>query len=98
METPDLSGGTAPPVQRLTWRIDDIVRALGISRRTFERERSAGRIPPPDLHVGKMPLWKPATIQAWIDAAGKLHTVEAARDALRADLARRLRERGEALR
>jgi hypothetical protein len=24
----------------------------------------------PDLHVGKMPLWKPETIRRWIDGGG----------------------------
>ncbi len=57
----------AAPIERLTWRLADIVRALGVSRRTFERERSAGRFPKPDLHIGKAPLWRPGTVQAWIE-------------------------------
>ncbi len=66
--TPQPSPGSTSAVpERLTWRLDDIARALGISRRALERERSAGRFPPPDLHIGKAPLWRPSTLSAWID-------------------------------
>ena len=54
----------------LAWRLDAIAKALGISRRTLERERSAGRFPPPDLHIGKMPLWRPETIRRWVEGGG----------------------------
>lgn len=56
-----------PGVERLTWRLADVARALGVSRRTLERERSAGRFPSPDLRIGKAPLWRPETIHRWID-------------------------------
>jgi predicted DNA-binding transcriptional regulator AlpA len=52
---------------RLALRLDELAAALGISRRTLERERSAGRFPAPDLRIGKMPLWRPETIRAWIE-------------------------------
>ncbi len=55
----------------LTWRLDAIAKALGISRRTLERERSAGRFPPPDLSIGKMPLWRPETIRRWVEGGGR---------------------------
>jgi hypothetical protein len=58
-------------VERLTWRVEDVARALGVSRRVLERERSAGRFPPPDLTIGRMPLWRPETIRAWIDGGGR---------------------------
>jgi hypothetical protein len=60
-----------PPIPRLTWRIGDIATALGISRRAIERERSAGRLPQPDTVIGRMPLWKPETIRAWIEGGGR---------------------------
>ncbi len=53
--------------ERLTLRLDDLAEALGVSRRTLERERSAGRFPRPDLLIGKMPLWRPDTVHAWIE-------------------------------
>ncbi len=50
--------------------IDDLAAILNCSRRLVERMRSAGKVPPPDLHVGRMPRWKPATIRAWIERGG----------------------------
>ena len=56
---------------RLAYRLAELARLLGISRRTLERERSAGRFPRPDLTIGKAPLWKPETIRRWIDGGGR---------------------------
>ena len=54
-----LSAPLAAAVDRLTWRLDDIAKALGISRRALERERSAGRLPRPDMVIGRrIPLWR----------------------------------------
>jgi hypothetical protein len=61
----------AAPVDRLTYRLDALATALGVRRRTLERERSAGRLPRPDLQIGKMPLWRPETIRRWIEGGGK---------------------------
>ena len=55
---------------RMTLRLAELAEALGVSRRTLERERSAGRFPPPDLAIGKAPLWKPETIRAGIEGGG----------------------------
>ena len=41
---------------RMALRLDELAASLGVSRRTIERERSAGRFPRPDLHIGKAPL------------------------------------------
>lgn len=51
--------------------IEDWSAALGCSRRMVERMRSAGRIPKPDVMVGKMPRWRPETFRRWIDAQAK---------------------------
>ncbi len=51
--------------------IDDLAELLSCSRRCVERMRSAGKVPKPDIHVGRCPRWKPATIRAWIDGGGK---------------------------
>lgn len=56
---------------RLALRLDELAVALGVSRRAIERERSAGRFPRPDLTIGRMPLWQPATIRRWIDEGGR---------------------------
>lgn len=56
--------------ERLVYRLDEPAELLGVSRRTIERERSAGRFPKADLQIGKAPLWKPETIRRWVDAGG----------------------------
>lgn len=74
MRNPGSSDSDLDPLlsfERLTLRLGDIAKAPGISRRPLERERSAGRFPPPDLHIGKMPLWRPETIRAWIEQGGQ---------------------------
>lgn len=58
---------TAAPIARLTFRLDEIAKATGLSRRTIERLRAGGRFPKPDIKAGKMPLWKPETLRRWID-------------------------------
>jgi predicted DNA-binding transcriptional regulator AlpA len=68
---PSALGEPVPRPDRLTYRLDELAEALGISRRTIERERSAGRFPRPDVHIGRMPLWKPETIRGWIDGGGR---------------------------
>lgn len=46
--------------------VDDIAATLNASRRTVERMRSAGKLPNPDLHVGKCPRWAQQTVRRWI--------------------------------
>ncbi len=60
---------TAPP-GRLALRLDEIADSLGVSRRTLERLRSAGRFPAPDRVVNRMALWRPATVDAWLSQGG----------------------------
>lgn len=68
---PTTASPDRPAVEQLL-RLADVARTLGISRRTFERERSAGRFPAPDLKIGKAPLWRPGTVQAWIESQSRL--------------------------
>lgn len=51
--------------------LDDLAAALSCSRRLVDRLKSAGKLPAPDLKVGRMPRWRPETIRRWIDAQGK---------------------------
>ena len=60
-----------PPVERLAYRLDDIAQSVGVSRRLLERQRSAGRLPKPDLMIGRIPLWRIETIRAWLAMGGK---------------------------
>jgi len=64
---PALPVGLAPVLG-----IDDLAELLSCSRRLVERMRSAGRVPMPDIKIGRMPRWKPETIRAWIERGGKL--------------------------
>jgi predicted DNA-binding transcriptional regulator AlpA len=45
----------------------DWTQILRCSRREVERMKSAGKLPPPDFKVGRMPRWKPETVRRWID-------------------------------
>ncbi|WP_152051314.1 helix-turn-helix transcriptional regulator [Tautonia marina] len=68
MERPSLpEAPTRPPVERLALRLDEIAEAIGISRRTIERERSAGRFPKPDRVIGRVSLWSRSTIIKWLE-------------------------------
>lgn len=49
--------------------VDGLARVLSVSRRTIERLRAAGKLPRPDLRVGKMPRWRAETIRRWIAGA-----------------------------
>lgn len=56
--------------ERMTLRLDEVAAMLGLSRSAVERERRAGRFPPPDKVVGRMPLWIPRTIRQWVEDGG----------------------------
>jgi predicted DNA-binding transcriptional regulator AlpA len=64
-------GRTLPASIEPMLHIDDLAALLSCSRRLVERMRSAGKVPKPDIHVGRCPRWKPATIRAWIERGGK---------------------------
>jgi hypothetical protein len=67
---PDGVVRVSEPLGRLTYRLGEVARSLGVSRRTLERERSAGRFPPPDLTIGKAPLWTRETLVRWVGEGG----------------------------
>ena len=62
----------SPNVNRATLRLEDWATSLGVSRRVIERERSAGRLPRPDLHIGRIPLWRIETFNGWLDRGGRV--------------------------
>jgi predicted DNA-binding transcriptional regulator AlpA len=49
------------------WSIDDLRKYLSCSRRLVERMRSAGKLPKPVLHVGRMPRWSPEAVRRWAE-------------------------------
>jgi predicted DNA-binding transcriptional regulator AlpA len=55
---------SSSPEQML--RIAEVAETLGISRRTFERIRSAGTFPRHDFRIGRIKLWRSSTVQSWI--------------------------------
>lgn len=59
-----------PALDRLAYRADEVADLFGVSRRTIERERSAGRFPLPSLHIGKAPLWTREALEAWVKRGG----------------------------
>ncbi len=61
---------SVPIHDRLAWDLADIANLLGMSKRFLERERAAGKIPPPDIRLGRRLLWRPATINRWLDSQG----------------------------
>jgi predicted DNA-binding transcriptional regulator AlpA len=54
------------PVERLALRLEEVARAVGLSRRGIDRERAAGRFPKPDRVAGKVPLYAVETIRKWL--------------------------------
>jgi predicted DNA-binding transcriptional regulator AlpA len=66
-----VSQPAAAVVERLALRLDEIAKALGVSRSAIERERRAGRFPRPDLTIGRMPLWRPETVRRWVEEGGR---------------------------
>jgi predicted DNA-binding transcriptional regulator AlpA len=58
--------GPRPTSDRLALRLDEVAQSLGVARRTLDRARAAGRFPRPDVYLGRVPLWTPETIRAWI--------------------------------
>lgn len=68
--TSKLRESVAVPLEPLL-SIDDFAGFLNAGRRTIDRMRAAGQLPKPDLHVGKMPRWRPETVRAWMDRQGR---------------------------
>ena len=57
-----------PIRDRLLWSWDDVAALTGLSRRFLEREVSAGRMPPPDVRIGRRACFRTATITSWLDS------------------------------
>jgi hypothetical protein len=66
-----LPDAARPALEPMLWNFALVCGRLGIPRRTLERARAAGRFPKPDIHIGKRPMWRPATIIAWIENGGR---------------------------
>jgi predicted DNA-binding transcriptional regulator AlpA len=62
------AAGPVPIHYRLRWTWADVEALTGMSKRWMQREISAGRMPAPDLRMGRCAGWRPATITAWLDS------------------------------
>jgi len=67
---PESKASPKLPIEPLV-TIDGWTQILNVSRRSFERMRSAGLIPPPDVRVGRLPRWRPETVRRWIEGGGR---------------------------
>jgi predicted DNA-binding transcriptional regulator AlpA len=52
-------------------RRKQVVELLGVSTRTFERWVATRTFPPADVRRGRIMLWKPTTLVAWIDTEAR---------------------------
>lgn len=50
------------------WTIDDVADHWGVKPQTIRayRARNRGELPPPDRVFGRSPVWRPATIEAFV--------------------------------
>jgi predicted DNA-binding transcriptional regulator AlpA len=46
----------------------DLAALLAIGRRTLQSWRATGKLPPPDVAIGKILRWRRKTIENWITA------------------------------
>ena len=58
---------TVPIRDKLIWSWDDVAALTGLSG-LMEREVCAGRMPPPDVRIGRRACFRPATITNWLDS------------------------------
>jgi hypothetical protein len=56
-----------PIRDKLRWDWDDLVALTGMSKRWMQREISAGRMPAPDLRMGRCAGYRPSTITKYLD-------------------------------
>lgn len=65
------ANGTGPAIEPLV-SPEAFAAFLSIGRRTFQTWRAVGKLPPPDLALGKTIRWRRATIDAWLEARQRL--------------------------
>jgi predicted DNA-binding transcriptional regulator AlpA len=55
----------APDPQASWWTTKDVAAYLGLQLSTISAYRQRGQMPEPDQTVGRLHMWKPATIIEW---------------------------------
>ena len=59
------------PIERLTYRFAELALALGVSKRTLERQRGSGKLLKPSIRIGKTPLWFREHVRDWLARGGR---------------------------
>lgn len=49
-------------------RVANLMAIYNVSHATIHRWRKTGELPPPDLYVGRTPLWNNSTIKAHLES------------------------------
>jgi hypothetical protein len=65
-EAPSDAAPADPLAGRLALRIDDIVKATGLSRSAIEKARRLGVFPEPSRVVGRCPIWSVDSLKNWL--------------------------------
>jgi predicted DNA-binding transcriptional regulator AlpA len=47
--------------------LEGLTTFLNTSRRTVERLKASGKLPKPDIRLGRMPRWRPETLLGWLE-------------------------------
>jgi excisionase family DNA binding protein len=63
----DVTRGNCGPDKPLLLRAPEAAALLGTSVRTWRTWNATGKIPRP-MHIGRMVLWRPDELKAWIAA------------------------------
>lgn len=68
---------TAPEAERSPfdglWDVNHVAAYLAVSTRTAWRWVSEGRIPEPDVRIGKTTRWRPQTVIDFIESIAQSH-------------------------
>jgi hypothetical protein len=51
--------------------VSDIARMYGVTRGTITAYKARGHMPPPDMQIGRTPVWTLETLTAWRPIAGR---------------------------
>jgi hypothetical protein len=72
MSTSTKTGHEQHALPRLAYRLAEVVQLTGVSLRSLQRELSAGRLPKPDIVIGKkVKLWHHETVERFLRGPSK---------------------------
>ena len=47
------------------YTVTEIANLYGVTKGTITAYKARGQMPPPDIQVGRTPVWKKSTLEAW---------------------------------